>query len=126
MVLLAGRLRGTQRKMPTHLLFLFGRIAERLKRLPFQLNSSQVVFRFALRLALLSIFATFGTQRFREDICRPFGALSHFLCRHGHHAAERAVRSGADPLGRGGGLRHHWSSGFCALLTNLSASQRSL
>jgi hypothetical protein len=46
---------------------------------PHQLNSSQVVFRFALRLALLSMFATIGTQGFAKTFAALL-ALSVIFC----------------------------------------------
>jgi hypothetical protein len=46
---------------------------------PHQLNSSQVVFRFVLRLALLSMFATFGTQGFGKTFAALLG-LSVIFC----------------------------------------------
>ena len=46
---------------------------------PHQLNSSQVFFRFALRLALLSMFATFDTQDFGKTFAALL-ALSVIFC----------------------------------------------
>jgi hypothetical protein len=65
---------------------------------PHQLNSSEVVFRFALRLALLSMFATFGAQGFAKTFAALL-ALSVIFCVVMHNAAGSAVRSDADPLG---------------------------
>ena len=46
---------------------------------PHQLNSAQVVFRLVLRLALLSMFATFGTQGFGKTFAALL-ALSVIFC----------------------------------------------
>jgi hypothetical protein len=46
---------------------------------PHQLNSSEVVFRFALRLALLSMFATFDAQGFAKTFAALL-ALSVIFC----------------------------------------------
>jgi hypothetical protein len=46
---------------------------------PHQLNSPQVVFRFVLRLALLSMFATFGSQGFGKTFSALL-ALSVIFC----------------------------------------------
>ena len=85
--------------MPTNLLCLVWQTAERLKfcrsavlgkqkpivmeqpksATPRQLNSAQVVFRLVLRLALLSMFATFGTQGFGKTFAALL-ALSVVFC----------------------------------------------
>jgi hypothetical protein len=93
---------------------------------PHQLNSSEVVFRFALRLALLSMFATFGAQGFARTFAALLALSVIFCVVMGTMRREALFGPMLTHWDEAAAYGRHWSSGFCALLTNLSASQRSL
>ena len=67
--------------------------------IPHQLNSSQVLWRFVLRLLLLTTFATFSTQGFGTTIRRVAVLVGDFLRGRRRDAARGYIWSRADALG---------------------------